>query len=111
MSKCPHCKQVKVEHQKPGGMTQEIDIPTWKGDVINMDFITRLPRTRKQHDSIWVIVDRMTKSSHFLVVKTTYSAEDYVKLYINEIVRLHGVPLSIISDRGPQFISHFWKSF
>ncbi|KAH0655152.1 hypothetical protein KY285_030034 [Solanum tuberosum] len=111
VAKCPNCQQVKVEHQKPGGMTQEIDIPTLKWEVINMDFITGLPRTRRQHDSIWVIVDRVTKSSHFLAVKTTDSAEDYAKLYINEIVRLHGVPLSIISDRGPQFTSHFWKSF
>lgn len=57
-----------------------IDIPTWKWDVINMDFITRLTRTRRQQDYIWVIVDRMTKSSHFLAVKTTYSEEDYAKL-------------------------------
>ena len=64
-------QQVKVEHQKPGGMTQEIDIPTWKWEVIFMDFITGLPRIRRQHDLIWVIVDRMTKSSHFLAVKTT----------------------------------------
>ena len=84
VSKCPICQKVKVEHQKPGGMNQEIDIPTWKWEVINMDFITRLSRTRRQHDSIWVIVDRMTKSSRFLEVN----------------VRLHGVPLSIISDRG-----------
>ncbi|MCQ7632740.1 transposase family protein, partial [Salmonella enterica] len=111
VAKCPNCQQVKVEHQKPGGMTQEIDIPTWKWEVINMDFITGLPRTRRQHDSIWVIVDSVTKSSRFLAVKATNSAEDYAKLYINEIVRLHGVPLSIISDRGPQFTSHFWKSF
>ena len=76
-----------------------------------MDFITGLPRTRRQHDSIWVIVDRMTKSSRFLAVKTTYAARDYARLYINEIVRLHWVPLSIISDRGPQFTSHFCKSF
>ena len=82
-------------------MTQEIDIPTWKWDVINMYFITRLPCSRRQHDSIWVIIDRMTKSSCFLAVKTIDLAEDYVKLYINEIVRLHGVPLSTISDRGP----------
>ena len=88
-------------------MTQEIDIPTCKWDVINMDFFTGLPRTRRQHDSIWVIVDRMTKSSRFLAVKTTYSEEDYAKLYFTEIVRLHGVPLSIISDRGPLFTSHF----
>ena len=101
VSKCPNCQQVKVEHQKLGGMTEEIDIPTWKWGVINMDFITRLPRTRIQHDSIWVIVDKMTKSFRFLAVKTTYSAEDYAKLFLTEIVRLHGVPLSIISDRGP----------
>ena len=88
-------------------MTQEIDIPTWKWNVVNIDFIIGLPRTRRQHDSIWVIVDRMNMSSHFLMVKTTYSAEDYAKLYLTEIVRLHGVPLSIISDRGPQFTSHF----
>ena len=109
VSKCPNCQQVKVEHQKPGGMTHEIDIPTRKWDVINMDFNTGLPRTRRQHDSIWVIIDRMTKSSCFLAVKTIDLAEDYVKLYINEIVRLHGVPLSIISDRGPQSASHFKK--
>ena len=77
-------------------MTQQIDIPTWKWDVINMDFITGLPCTRRQHDSIWVIVNRMTKSSHFLAVKTIYSAEDYARYYVKEIVRLHGVPLSII---------------
>ena len=76
-----------------------------------MDFITGLPRTRKQHDSIWVIVDRMTKSTPFLAVKNTNSAEDYAKLYLTEIVRFHGVSLSIISNRGPQFTSHFWKSF
>uniref|UniRef100_M1AKE9 Retrotransposon protein n=1 Tax=Solanum tuberosum TaxID=4113 RepID=M1AKE9_SOLTU len=91
-------------------MTQKIDIPTWKWEAINMDFITGLSRTRRQHDSIWVIVDRVTKSSRFLAVKTTDSAEDYAKLYINKIVRLHGVPLSIISDRGPQFTSHFWSN-
>ena len=73
--------------------------------------ITGLPRTHIYYDSILVIVDRMTKSSRFLAVKTTYSVEDYAKLYLTEIVRFHGVPLSIISDRGPQFTSHFCKSF
>ena len=92
-------------------MTQEIYIATWKWDVINMDFITQLPRTHRQHYSIWVIFNMMTKSSRFLEYKTTYSAIDYARLYSIEIVRLHGVPLSIISDRGPQFTSHFWKSF
>ncbi|KAH0647574.1 hypothetical protein KY285_032822 [Solanum tuberosum] len=111
VAKCPNCQQVKVEHEKPGGMTQEINIPTWKWEVINMDFITGLPRTRRQYDSIWVIVDKVTKSPHFLAVKNTNSAEDYAKLYINEVVRFHGVPLSIISDTSPQFTSHFCKSF
>ncbi|WMV49636.1 hypothetical protein MTR67_043021 [Solanum verrucosum] len=111
VAKFLNCQHVKVEHQKPGGMTQEINIPTWKWEVINMDFITGLPHTLRKHDSIWVIVNRVTKSAHFLVVKTTYLMEDYAKLYINKIVRLHGVPLSIISDRGPHFTSHLWRSF
>ncbi|KAH0689070.1 hypothetical protein KY289_016428 [Solanum tuberosum] len=89
VAKCPNCQQVKVDHQKPRGMTQEIDIPTWKWELINMDFITGLPCTRRQHDSIWVIVDRVTKSSRFLVIKTTNSAEDYTKIYINEVVRFN----------------------
>ena len=107
VSKCPNFQQFKVDDEKLGGMTQEIDISTLKWDVINMNFITGLPRTRRQHDLIWVIVDKMTKSSRFLAVKSTYSAEDYAKPYLTETLRLHGVPLSIISYRGPQFTSHF----
>ena len=76
-----------------------------------MDFVVGLPRTRRQHDSIWVVVDRLTKSAHFIPVKSTYRAEDYARLYIDEIVRWHGIPLSIISDRGARFTSHFWRSF
>ncbi|WMV49184.1 hypothetical protein MTR67_042569 [Solanum verrucosum] len=111
VAKCPNYQQVKVEHQRPGGLTQRIELSEWKWEIINMDFITGLLRSRRQHDSIWVIVDRMTKSAHFLPVKTTLSAEYYAKLYIREIVRLHGVPISIISDRGAQFTAQFWKSF
>ena len=111
VSECANCQQVKVEHQRPGGLAQNIEIPTWKWEDINMDFMVGLPKTWKRYDSIWVIVDRMTKSAHFLPVKTTYNAEDYAKLYVKELVHLHGVPRSIISDRGPQFTSHFWKSF
>ncbi|WMV30432.1 hypothetical protein MTR67_023817 [Solanum verrucosum] len=69
VAKFPNCQQVKVEHQKLGGTTQEINIPTWKWEVINMEFITGLPRTRRQHDSIWVIVDRVTKFARFFVVR------------------------------------------
>ncbi|MCI39934.1 gag protease polyprotein, partial [Trifolium medium] len=75
-----------------------------------MDFITGLPKTRKKKDSIWVIVDRLTKSAHFLAVKVTVAAEKLTDLYIVEIVRLHGIPSSIVSDRDPKFISHFWRT-
>ena len=98
--KCPNCQQVKAEHLKPGGLTQIIEVPTWKWEALNMDFVVGLPRTRRKHDSIWVIVDRLTKSAHFIPVKSTYRAEDYARLYIDKIVRWHGIPLSIISDRG-----------
>nr|XP_009800237.1 PREDICTED: uncharacterized protein LOC104246173 [Nicotiana sylvestris] len=107
----PNCQQVKAEHHKPGGLTQYIELPIWKWDMINMDFITGLPRTPRRYDAICVIIDRLKNSAHFLPVRTTHSAEDYAKLYIREIVYLHGVLLSIISDRGAQFIVHFWKSF
>ncbi|KAH0681196.1 hypothetical protein KY284_022281 [Solanum tuberosum] len=111
VAQCPNCQQVKVEHQKPGGYMQCIELPIWKWDMINMDFVTGLPRSFRKFDSIWVIVDRLTKSAHFLPVKTTYTVEEYARLYIKEIVRLHGVPISIISDRGTQFTANFWKSF
>ena len=75
-----------------------IDLSIWKWDMINMDFITGFPRTSRRFDSIWVIVDRLTKSAYFLPVRTTYTVEEYAKLYIKEIVRLHGVPISIISN-------------
>ena len=75
-----------------------------------MDFVVGLPKTMGKYDSIWVIVDRLTKSAHFIPVKVTYNVEKLAKIYISEIVRLHGVPLSIISDRGTQFTSKFWKT-
>ena len=70
-----------------------------------MEFVVALPRIRRQHDSVWVIVDRMTKSAHFIIMKSTYRAEHHARLYIDEIVRCHNIPLSIISDRGAQFTS------
>ncbi|WMV13559.1 hypothetical protein MTR67_006944, partial [Solanum verrucosum] len=110
-ARCSNCQQVKVKHQGPGGLTQDIETSTWKWEEVNMDFVVGLPRTRRQHDSIWVIVDRLTKSTHFLPVKVSYSVEYYAKLYIKEIVKFHVAPLSIISDRGAQFTSHFLRSF
>ncbi|PHT36504.1 hypothetical protein CQW23_24204 [Capsicum baccatum] len=76
-----------------------------------MDFVIGLLPSRRHYDSIWVVLDRLTKSAHFLLVHTSYTAEDYARLYIRELVRLHRVPLSIISDRGTQFTSQFWKAF
>ena len=76
-----------------------------------MDFVTHLPRTQQKHDAVWVIVDRLTKSAHFLAVRMTFALERFYRLYIREIVRLHGVPVSIVSDRDPRFTAHFWKSF
>ena len=75
-----------------------------------MDFVIGLPHTHRQHDSIWVIIDRMTKSAHFFPVHTSYSAEDYANLYFTDFFRLHGVPLSIISDRVTKYTSHFRKA-
>ena len=100
VAQCLNCQQVKIERQKPGGLLQAMEIPTWKWELINMDFVTGLPRTPRKYDSVWVIVDRLNKSAHFLPVRTSYSAEDYARLYLKEIVRLHGVPTSIISDKG-----------
>ncbi|KAL5578327.1 hypothetical protein UlMin_020026 [Ulmus minor] len=100
----------KAEHQRPSGLLQPLMIPEWKWEHISMDFVMGLPKTLKGYNSIWVIVDRLTKSAHFLPVKNTYKMEQYAKLYVQEIVRLHGIPLSIVSDRDPKFTSTFWKS-
>ncbi|GJV17871.1 putative reverse transcriptase domain-containing protein [Tanacetum coccineum] len=85
-------------------------IPQWKWEKITMDFVTELPRTSSDHDTIWVIFDRLTKSAHFLPMKETDSMEKLTRLYLKEVVSRHGVPVSIISDRDSRFISHFWQS-
>nr|KYP59641.1 Transposon Ty3-I Gag-Pol polyprotein [Cajanus cajan] len=107
---CLICQKAKIEHQKPVGMLQPLDIPKWKWDSIAMDFVVGLPRTTHKFDSIWVLVDRLTKSAHFLSINIRYSLEKLTELYMTEIVRLHGVPSSIISDRDPRYTSKFWGS-
>jgi transposase InsO family protein len=84
-------------------------IPEWKWEGIGMDFIVRLPRTQARYDSIWVIVDRLTKVAHFIPVKTTYSCAKLVELYMSRIVCLHGVPKRTVLDIGSQFTSKFWE--
>jgi hypothetical protein len=105
---CDSCRRIKAEHQRPAVLLQPLQIYQWKWDEIGMDFIVGLPRTRASYDSIWVVVDRLTKSAHFIPVKTNYSSVVLAKLYMSWIVCLHGVPKKIVSDRGTQFTSHFW---
>ena len=110
VEKCHTCRQVKAEHQRPAGVLQPLPIPEWKWDDITMDFVVGLPRTPSGKNSVWVIVDRLTKSAHFLPVNNTDSLGKLTRLYVKEVVRLHGIPKSIVSDRDPRFTSQFWKS-
>ncbi|GJY41957.1 retrotransposon protein, putative, ty3-gypsy subclass [Tanacetum coccineum] len=98
VSECLTYAKVKAEHQRPSGLLQQLEIP-WKWENITMDFITKLPRTRSGHDAIWVVVDRLTKLAHFLAIREDYSTEKLARLYTDEIVMRHGVPVSIILDR------------
>ncbi|GJR91251.1 putative reverse transcriptase domain-containing protein [Tanacetum coccineum] len=99
VSKCLTCSKVRAEHQRPSGLLKQPEISEWKWDKITMDFITKLPRSKSGHDSIWVIIDRLTKSAYFLATCDDYSTKRLAKLYIDEIVARHGVPVSIISDQ------------
>ena len=110
VSKCLTCLKVKAEHQHPSGLLEQPEIPVWKWENISMDLITKLPRTKKGHDAIWVVVDRLTKSAHFLPIREDLSADKLAKIYVDEIVSRHGVPLNIISDRDARFSSRFWRT-
>ena len=89
---------MKAEHQYPAGTLQPLAVPEWKWEHIVMDFVTELPRTQQENDALWVVIDRLTKSAHFLPIKVSFSLEKLAELYVREVVRLHGVPLTIISD-------------
>ncbi|GJV24488.1 retrotransposon protein, putative, ty3-gypsy subclass [Tanacetum coccineum] len=110
VSKCLTCAKVKAECQKPSGLLVQPVIPVWKWENITMDFVTKLPKTSSGQDTIWVIVDRLTKSAHFLPMKETDSMEKLTRQYLKEVVSRHGVPVLIISDRDSKFTSHFWQS-
>ena len=109
--RCLTCQQVKAEHQKLVGILQPLEIAEWKWEHVTMDFVTHLPRTPQRHDAVWVIVELLTKSAHFLAVRMTFTLEKLCRLYIREIVRLHGVLVSIVLDKDSKFTLHFWKSF
>ncbi|GJU74606.1 putative reverse transcriptase domain-containing protein, partial [Tanacetum coccineum] len=111
VSKCLTCARVKAEHQRPSGLLVQPEIPEWKWDNITMDFITKLPRSSQGFDTIWVIVDRLTKSAHFLPIRENDPLDKLARLYLNRIVARHGIPASIICDRDGRFTSNFWRSF
>ncbi|GKC53654.1 putative reverse transcriptase domain-containing protein [Tanacetum coccineum] len=108
VNKCLTCAKIKAKHQKPSGLLHQHEIPEWKWKKITMDFITGLPITPSGYDLIWVIIDRLTKSAHFLPMKKTM--EKLTQLYLKEIVCRHGVPVLIISDRDSRYASGVWRS-
>ncbi|GJY70008.1 reverse transcriptase domain-containing protein [Tanacetum coccineum] len=111
VSKCLTCAKVKAEHQRPSGLLVQPAIPEWKWDNITMDFITNLPKSSQGFDTIWMIVDRLTKSAHFLPIRENDPLDKLARLYLNRIVARHGIPVSIICDRDGRFTLNFWKSF
>ncbi|GJX71841.1 putative reverse transcriptase domain-containing protein [Tanacetum coccineum] len=99
-----------AEHQRPSGLLVQPDIPQWKWDNITMDFVTKLPKSSQGYDTIWVIVDRLTKSAIFVPMRETDLMDKLTRMYLKEVVTRHGIPLSIICDRDPRFTSNFWRS-
>ncbi|GJY09874.1 putative reverse transcriptase domain-containing protein [Tanacetum coccineum] len=110
VSKCLTCAKVKAEHQRPSGLLVQPKIPEWKWDNITMDFVTKLPKSSQGYDTIWVIVDRLTKSAIFTPMRETDPMDKLARMYLKEVVTRHGIPLSIICDRDPRFASNFWRS-
>ncbi|CAN6483044.1 unnamed protein product [Victoria cruziana] len=105
------CQQVKAEHQRPGGLLIRWELSEWKWDEVTINFVMGLPRTRRKHNIIWVVMDRLSKSAHFLAIRATLPLYALADLYMREIVRLHGVPNVIVLDRDLWFTSKFWKAF
>ncbi|GJT51127.1 putative reverse transcriptase domain-containing protein [Tanacetum coccineum] len=110
VSKCLTCAKVKAEHQRPSGLLVQPKIPEWKWDNITMDFVTKLPKSSQGYDTIWVIVDRLTKSAIFVPMRKTDPLDKLARMYLKEVVTRHGIPVSIIYDRDSRFTSNFWKS-
>jgi hypothetical protein len=109
ITKCMECQKVKAEHRHPTGLLQPLPIPEWKWDVVTMDFITGLPITSKKHDSIMVVMEKLTKYAHLIPLKTTHRATDVANIFLKEVAHLHRIPKTIVSDRDSKFTSNFWK--
>nr|GFB35987.1 putative reverse transcriptase domain-containing protein [Tanacetum cinerariifolium] len=110
VSKCLTYVMVKAEHQKPSGLLVQPKTPEWKWDNITMDFVTKLPQSSQGCDTIWVVVDRLTKSTIFTPIRETDSMDKLVRIYLNEVVMRHEIPVSTISNHDPRFASNFWRS-
>jgi hypothetical protein len=109
IAKCLECQKVKAEHRHPTSFLQPLHIPEWKWEVVTMDFITKLPRTNKHHDSIMVMVGKLTKDAHFIPVKLTHKETNIADICMREIARLHCIPKTIVSNKDPKFTSNFWR--
>eukprot|EP00253_Pinus_taeda_P010499 PITA_10499 len=110
LARCLECQQIKAEHQHPAGLLQPLPIPEWKWEVISMDFITGLPKTKRNNNSIMVVVDKLSKAAHFIPVQSTYKAVQIAHIFMQHIFKLHGLPKTIISDRDVKFTSAFWRT-
>jgi hypothetical protein len=106
---CMECHKVKEKHRHPARLLQPLPIPEWKWEVVTMDFITGLPKIGKLHDSIMVAVDKITKTTHFIPLKTTHKEAYFVHIFMKEVAQLHGIPKMIVSDTDPKFTSNFWE--
>nr|GEV37419.1 reverse transcriptase domain-containing protein [Tanacetum cinerariifolium] len=110
VSKCLTCVKVKAEHKKPSRLLVQPKIPEWKWDNITMDVVTKLPKSSQGYDTIWVVVDRLAKSTIFTPIRENDSMDKLAKIYLKEVVTRHGIPVSTISDHDPRFASNFWRS-
>ncbi|GJY70466.1 putative reverse transcriptase domain-containing protein [Tanacetum coccineum] len=110
VGKCLTCAKVKVVYQKPSGLLVQQEILQWNWGKITMYFVTKLPKTATGQDTIWVIVDRLTKPAYFLTMREDDSMEKLTRQYFKEVVSRHGVPVLITSDRDGRFTSQFWQS-
>eukprot|EP00253_Pinus_taeda_P024097 PITA_24097 len=110
LARCLECQQIKTKHQHPAGLLQPLPIPEWKWETISMDFITRLPKTKRNNDSIMVVVDKLSKAAHFIPVQSTYKATQIAHIFMHNVFKLHGLPKTIISDVDVKFTSTFWRT-
>nr|GEW26462.1 putative reverse transcriptase domain-containing protein [Tanacetum cinerariifolium] len=111
VSKCLTYLKVKAEHQKPSRLLVQPEIPEWKWDNITINFVTKLPRIQSRNDTIWVIIDQLTKSAHFIPMKENNLMDKLARLYLKKVVTRHEIPVSIICDRDPRFTLNFWRAF